>query len=364
MSILDYSYTNARIRSLKGKLFSAEFLKTLVSCDTLEEIINILSDTMYGGDINQAVYFTSGARGIELGLRNHFIRSLEFLKERVLSEKALKLSLPLLERWDVHNLKVIIRALHAGRPKKEMEESFVPAGRLSLSVLNELSSFLDLKEIISMLQTLGCPLYVPLKDNLTQYLAERNIQEYEIALDKYYFEMAKKEISTKYFKFLDYLDQNKKITLTMIAIEIDIVNLITALKLTSSWVDPEKGIEHFYIRGGARLSFKDFESILNAETLEEKIELLKETPYGERIRKSLRDVEISGFVSPLQRRLEELLIREAVSLFKAYPLSIAPVIAFIWAKYNEVVNLRIIIRGKEAQIPNERIMGSLIFVET
>lgn len=364
MSILDYSYTNARIRSLKAELFTADFLKSLVSCETIEEIINILSETMYGDDVNQAVFLSYGARGVEEGLRSHFVRSLQFLKDKILSKKALYLSTPLLERWDVHNLKVIIRGLHAGRPKGEMEESFVPVGRLSLSILRELASMTDLKEIIAMLQTVGCPLYVPLKEHLLEYEAERNLQEYEIALDRYYFEAAKREVSMRFFRLLDYLDQNKKLTLKMIALEIDIVNLLTSVKLSPAYLDPEKDIKDLFIQGGLNFRFKDFEAIINAETLSEKIDLLKNTIYGEKIKKSFEDIQATGFISPLQRRLEELLITEAISLFKAYPLSIAPVIAYIWAKYNEVVNLRIIIRGKEAGIPNEKIISSLILVKT
>lgn len=157
MSILDYSYTNARIRSLKSQLFDSYFLKSLAACETVDEIINILSETIYGQDINQAVYLMKGVRGIENGLRNHLVRHVDFLKNKVLSKKALFLCMPLLERWDVYNIKVILRAHHAGRPLSEMEESFVPLGRLNMTALEELAKTVELKEMINMIHTFGLP---------------------------------------------------------------------------------------------------------------------------------------------------------------------------------------------------------------
>lgn len=359
MSILDYSYTNARIRALKDRLFRRDFLESLVACQTLEEIINILSETAYGQHINQAVYLARGTRGVESGLRNNLVDSMIKLKTDILSRKALMLASPILDRWDIHNIKVILRAHHAGRPSKEAEESFVPVGKLSYPFLIELSRLTDLRQIIDMLYTARCPYFKPLRDNFTDYEKEKNLQEYEIELDKFYFQVALREISSRWFRILDNLDQNRIIARKMIQMEIDIINLLTAMRISPSVCEEEKLVKLF-IKNGKEVKFELFRSIYEKELIDEKLEFIRDTPFGKKARQAFDDAVQTGFISPLQRRLEELVIREAVALFKVYPLSIAPVIAYIWAKYNEVVNLRIIIRGKEAGLPDEKILKSLI----
>lgn len=361
MSILDYSYTNARIRSLKSQLFDSYFLKSLAACETVDEIINILSETIYGQDINQAVYLMKGVRGIENGLRNHLVRHVDFLKNKVLSKKALFLCMPLLERWDVYNIKVILRAHHAGRPLSEMEESFVPLGRLNMTALEELAKTVELKEMINMIHTFGLPYHEPLRANLNEYMAERNLQKYETELDRFYFETARRRVLSRFFKVFDRFDQNKMFVIKMLSLEIDIVNLMTALR-TSPVLIEEEDAKKLFIKGGRQIDLNLFLDLYREDSLEESLKKLSETIFASKIRKAVEDAYTTGFISPIQRALEELLIDEAHNLFKAYPLSIAPVIAYLWSKYNEVVNLRIIIRCKEAEIPTEKILKSLILL--
>lgn len=361
MSILDYSYTNARLRYLKSQLLEKEFLKSLVACETIEEIINILSETAYGTDINQAIYLLSGVRGVENGLRNHLVRHVEFLKQRVFSKKVNFLILPILERWDVHNIKVILRAHHAGRPLSEMEESFVPLGKLNMPTLNELAKAVDLKDLIDLLYTLGCRYYEPLKTHLNDYLAERNIQKYELELDKYYFENSFKQVSSGFFKLFDRFDQNKNFVISILSLEIDIINILTGIRLSPKYVE-QKEAEEFYIKGGKIVSKDLFLKIYAEESLDKIADILKGTPFSLKVKKAMEIVLSTGFVSPIQRALEELLVEKAYSLFRVYPLSVAPVVAYIWSKYNEVVNLRIILRGKEAQMPPDKIISSLILL--
>lgn len=359
MSILDFSYTNSRIRSLKTRLLEPDFLKALASCENVVEIINLLSNTSYGYHINQAVYLAQGTRGIEAGLQNYLVSHVNFLKQRVLSKKALYFILPILERWDVHNLKVILRAHHAGRPLKEMEESFVPLGSLNPELLRELARTTELKDMIDLLYTMGVPYYKPLKEHLFEYEAERNLHLYETELDRFYFEESLRRISSRFFKALDRYDQNKKFTKKMLQLEIDIVNTVTAFKLTPSMLEEEEA-QKYFIKGGQTIDSALFLEVYRKESLEEKLKLLGPTPFSTRIKKAFEETLATGFISPVQRALESLLIEEAYRLFKAYPLSVAPVIAYVWAKYNEVVNLRIIIRCKEADLPPEKIMRALI----
>jgi V/A-type H+-transporting ATPase subunit C len=49
-------------------------------------------------------------------------------------------------------------------------------------------------------------------------------------------------------------------------------------------------------------------------------------------------------------------------MFFRDPLSIAMAVGYLWAKYNEVTNLRIIARCRLADIPEKELRGELLHV--
>jgi V/A-type H+-transporting ATPase subunit C len=70
----------------------------------------------------------------------------------------------------------------------------------------------------------------------------------------------------------------------------------------------------------------------------------------------------AGKISVLEKELEKYLIKLGISRFLGDPLSIAIPIGYIWAKYNEITNIRIIARCKTADIPEKDLRGELVYV--
>ena len=70
----------------------------------------------------------------------------------------------------------------------------------------------------------------------------------------------------------------------------------------------------------------------------------------------------AGKISVLEKELEKYLIKLGISRFLGDPLSIAIPIAYIWAKYNEITNIRIIARCKTADVPEKELRGELVYV--
>ena len=67
-------------------------------------------------------------------------------------------------------------------------------------------------------------------------------------------------------------------------------------------------------------------------------------------------------VSVFEKDLDKYLIKRGISRFLCDPLSVAIPIGYIWAKYNEVTNIRIIARCKTADVPEKEMRGELIYV--
>ena len=62
------------------------------------------------------------------------------------------------------------------------------------------------------------------------------------------------------------------------------------------------------------------------------------------------------------RALEDLLFRKAYSTSKGDPLGIGISISYLWAKANEVTNMRIVVKGVSVGMPVERMREELIVV--
>jgi vacuolar-type H+-ATPase subunit C/Vma6 len=69
-----------------------------------------------------------------------------------------------------------------------------------------------------------------------------------------------------------------------------------------------------------------------------------------------------GDLAAFERDLDRALVRAAAALYRGDPLEIDIVVGYLAQKYNEVVNLRLIARGKVLGIPRERIRQEMVEV--
>jgi V/A-type H+-transporting ATPase subunit C len=90
------------------------------------------------------------------------------------------------------------------------------------------------------------------------------------------------------------------------------------------------------------------------------LEALKVLPCG----RVLDEVAIKyiehGSISVFERALEEALFRRAQVAGRHDGLGFGMTLAFLWAKANEVTNLRIIVKGLTVGMPPERMREELI----
>ena len=147
----------------------------------------------------------------------------------------------------------------------------------------------------------------------------------------------------------------------ILATEIDVVNIKTILRMVRDHVDSEEAQE-FLIEGGKELPPDKSESaLLPCILIEEVIKELEQTPY--RFLADVPEIAIkTQKISVMEKQLEKFLIRKGVSAFSGDPLSVASVIGYFWAKYNEITNIRIISRCKTVDLPDEQLKEELVYV--
>jgi len=416
----DYGYINARIRAMWSELLSKDFFEKLLRMDFLD-IVTALGKTSYQREIEEWVIKKGESRAVDEVFKRNLSRTFEKIKH-FMGQEAEELTELLLGRFDVHNLKTILRGIHWNLGEKETVTSLLPAGQLNEVLLQELAKQTDIKSFTDLLTTWKIPFVKPLKTTLPLYSRSKDLVILEAALEKYYYTYALEKLRSKSY--------NSTLIRELLATGIDVSNIITLFKLqkvdfphearrlrakrrgeeaneetetriskpqikkvktkrfkilrtilrfTLGRKQPKKEevedkeekelkeIEdqlkrNFFIPGGKEINEKRFLDLASKKGVEEIIRGFEDTSYAKALDESMGLYRLSGQISVLERALEEFTARKGVKIFRVNPFSIGVVAGYIAAKLNEVVNLRIILIGKSMEMPREQIREKLILI--
>src|SRR5512137_1670171 len=121
----NYSYACARVKAKKSLLLTKDNYPKLLMMD-LNEIGRFLGETQYNVEMTELASRYEGVNLIELGTSRNLARMyngvLSFTKGELRDMIA-----GYLERWDVWNLKTVLRGKYYGATIEEIREDLVPA---------------------------------------------------------------------------------------------------------------------------------------------------------------------------------------------------------------------------------------------
>lgn len=373
----DYGYLNARVRAMKTRLLGKAGLEALSRAESVAQLTTELLSTTYKSDLEWGRLRQPGIAGLEEGLRRHVVLTVRKVARYAAdNQEAAALWRILVARWDVHNLRTLLRGQHISAPPSEIRESLLPVGGLDESQLEELSVQPSLKAVIDLLVMWGDPYARPLLAGYPDYAKTRELSRLELRLDQFHYhylvEMTRRRFPGSYLlsTFIHRRPVTRSIsrggTLSVALVrevvrrEIDVVNIVTLLRLTREGLPPLQ-CTPFFIPGGGALTTEGFVNLVG-KGIDALIGGLARTPYARVLEAGLPLFRQQGAISVLERRLEEYLVSRAVALFRGDLLSSAVMIAYLSAKFNELTNLRLLARGKEAKMPESRIREALILV--
>jgi V/A-type H+-transporting ATPase subunit C len=192
----------------------------------------------------------------------------------------------------------------------------------------------------------------PLTRHFKEFTEKRDLAVMEYALDRFFFESALAALQGE-----TYDDQ---IMREMMEVEIDVTNIRSVLKMIRDRMIVDEA-EEFLIPGGT-LKVERLMALLKTGSIKDAIKQLGGTPYeflGKVPEETFRQEKISVF----EKELDRFLIQRGVGWFLGGdPLSIAMAIGYVWAKFTEVTNIRIIARLRMADVPEKTIREELIHV--
>jgi V/A-type H+/Na+-transporting ATPase subunit C len=348
----DYGYCNARVRGMRARLMAMPEFDRLMEADDLNRLIQMLLDTDYVDDVESAVIKGRTPAVMDEAFRANMVRTFQKVSG-FLNAEAYELVSTLLGRWDLFNIKSIVRGKHMHLAAEDIEDNLYPVGVLSSVDLHLLAGLEDVRAVVDTLWTWGSPYAAPLRSNLATYIAEGELAVLELALDRYYTGWAAARLSGR--------GSNAALARKILGLQTDSTNLLTAFRLLKSDIgdmDPKR----FFLPGGRHVKEDLFLRLVGLSDVDEVLDALQKTPFGPQLEEVvLRYVE-ENTLSIFERALEDYVMRRALAAGHGDPLGVGIVVSYLFAKQNEVTNLRIIVKGKSVGIPIDRMRRELILV--
>lgn len=329
-----YGYLNARVRGLRAQLLPAGFLADQLDARGFTGFTSALAQTSYGRDLEEAQAGAQGLAAVDAALARGFVRTTQALLGHADGAPRELIAL-LLRRYDLANLKAIVRAHHAGRGADEVLAGVLPAGALGERTLRSMTEAPDLPAAGQVLAASGHPLAEAFRTGVAAYVADGDLLAFEVGLDRAFYAGwaadATRLPAPKGFR-------------TYVAAEVDATNLRTALKLRGRTVD----VARFFVEGGTVVTPSLFGE-LAAQPVGTPLPALR-APFAalaDATGVGDADVRLRAALDDVARRLG------------SDPLDIGLVADYLRRKEQETARLRLIARGVYYGVPRERLVEEL-----
>ncbi|MBE6083227.1 MULTISPECIES: V-type ATP synthase subunit C [Tissierellales] len=302
----------SHMRVLEARMFSKAKLDSLVDSEDFSDCVRMLQNSYYGKYVNMISY----EKGLKLAVEDFYKDMYKLFPLReVVDIMAVK--------YDNHNLKAIIKGEIY---KKDFRDMIIDAGSIPVDVLMngiKKRNFADIPETISLM----------IERIFDSYNHKKNPQDIDMEIDKeiykYMFQIAEKSEMPYLFDF------------TKCSIDLSNIRMFIRIKAQGKG---EEFLKRAFIYGG-KLNLDLFVSYIN-EPLVRFSDKIMYTPYGKWsegcIKKYIETKDLS-----LIDKFSDDFMTNYLKKAKLISFGPEPIIAYIFAKENEIKAVRIILTGKK-----------------
>jgi len=349
--INDYGYSNARLRGMRARLLKRERLERFMEVTDFPQLIQELMQTELAPFLEETLIQGRNAASIDEALKRNLVATYRKVL-RFLNTEADDICTTLLGRWDVFNLKSILRGKHLHLTAGEIAEGILPVGALSQIDFDGLSAQGDVKGVVDLAATWGLPQAPAMRAGFAEYQKSGELADLELAVDRFYADWAAQRLGRR--------RKNYAIARRVLSMQVDILNLVMVFRAARENLDAAQAADYFLL--GGDIGLQHYQRLTALSDVDEILDGVRGTPYGQLLDEAalryLEDMSIAVF----ERALEDYFTRKVLALGSSDPLGIGIPIAYLWGKQNEVTNLRIIVKGVAVGMPAERMRRELILV--
>jgi vacuolar-type H+-ATPase subunit C/Vma6 len=256
-------------------------------------------------------------------------------------------------QWDAANVLAVLRGKMAAAEPAEILEALLPFGQLGQPRLEELAGQPSLEAVADTLATWGYPFASRLRQVVRAQGRKADLAALESALNDAYFSWALGQVSAE--------DPQEAVARRMVRLQIDLANVKAGLDFVRHKVRGETMEATEPLKGGL-LPAGLLRNLRQAAGMVDAFETLGGSYFAPGIDRGILAFGRSGSLGVMERFLETVVIQQGCRLFRGDPLGVGVPLGFMWRKYSEYLNLRLLLRGKQFGLSATAIREELLYV--
>tara|TARA_A100001234_G_scaffold196701_1_gene186348 strand:- start:503 stop:1540 length:1038 start_codon:yes stop_codon:yes gene_type:complete len=332
------AYVASRAKSRRKKLADLARMRQLIH-QSPDQLTVAVSNIGYAEEINLYASKFSGGDLVEAALTHNLEVELNDIVS-MCNGKIKSMVEVYTSRFEYQNAKVVLRAVMNNVELDKVAHSILPElNDINTPWLKIIENSDDLRSAVTQMRR------KPFGQSLMSLPEESRLSDYEDALDRHYFSNATKQLSSP--------KPASRYLRNYLSLEIDHRNILNILESDSMGIGFDD-ISAILLPGGKLLPPSSFSSIA-AGGKDSMMDILR----------SSSRFDISEFENLLQESTNVRSLDPIITWFKKqeheymqkmsylYPVSALPIVHYISMKVQEVADLRIIVRGRLAGLPED-----------
>ncbi len=353
-----FDYGNARLRAMKSSLLSRQEMEALADADSLQSLIAALTRTAYGKAIEVAITRAGGPECIADALHRNLVDTVCKIRTFYDEQEGEQVGF-VLRRYDVHNLKTILRGRATYAPTDEIAASLLPLGELTGGILDQLIRAPNPRAVIDLLATMRLPYAQPLLVLRAEHPGAET-PEMELALDRWYFQEAREQLGKT--------ANGSNVLAQALDLEADIVNLLTVLRFVHAPAERQvleqmlhtNTLQDLFVLPG-RVPLELLVRASEYEGLPSAVDALADTPYAAPLKSGLDQYRQSARLSDFEKQLQLYRLRRMAGFMAQDPLGIGVLLGYLALKTTEIGNIRWVAQGINLGLKADAVKAELEF---
>jgi V/A-type H+-transporting ATPase subunit C len=179
-----YGYINGRVRMMRVGLVDARTLDDVQNTLNYQEFLRQISETPLREDLGDATAQGAGLGQLDEALSRNYLKAISHLRSIATGQPAREIE-ALLLRYDLQNVKTLVRGVQTGRAADDIVAGLIPAGTLPWSVLQAAAQSADVGSLAQTLTVAGGKIGQILRAAVGA--GASSLLDLEVALDQGYY---------------------------------------------------------------------------------------------------------------------------------------------------------------------------------
>jgi len=345
------AHFNTLVHALKSKLLTTASYEEFMAYGSAERLSESLLESSYRTEMAEALTRSHGADAVEEAVQRNRSVQIALLSRRAQDQFGDLVQI-FLDRFDLVAVKSLIRSKHHGLSDADIVAGGNPGVSMTLSQFQDFARAESMEALVNQLISWNLRLCRPLRKALADYREKNDPAVLEDAIDMEYFSK-----SARALRDLD--DENAKAISWYLRVEIDRINLRLVFENFQYKGDIDDMLTRVVPFGA--LSQATIEAMARATDVAAAMEMLNGTRYQVLSEQLVKFIQTNRF-APVERMFDRLVATQLRRLALRDVFGIGVVMDYVWLKFNEGVNLRLIARGLAGSVPMGRVREELFLL--